>query len=164
MNSYVRTKEWWRRALRATCITMFVCANAGVDASNVEPGTLALLPEDPDGSADRLHGTLCDRFGLSGLGVVITDTFGRPWRQGLVNVAIGCAGMPAVVDLRGGVDHGGRQLEATIVALADEVAAATGLVMGKAARVPAALARGVSLDVAPPGRGRDLIRAPEEDL
>jgi coenzyme F420-0:L-glutamate ligase / coenzyme F420-1:gamma-L-glutamate ligase len=142
----------------------FVCANAGVDASNVEPGTLALLPEDPDGSADRLRRVLCERFGLSRLGVVITDTFGRPWRLGLVNVAIGCAGMPAVVDLRGGVDHGGRELEATIVALADEVAAATGLVMGKAARIPAALARGVSLDAAPPGRGQDLIRAPEEDL
>jgi coenzyme F420-0:L-glutamate ligase/coenzyme F420-1:gamma-L-glutamate ligase len=142
----------------------FVCANAGVDASNVEPGMLALLPEDPDASAERVRAALCERFGMSRLGVVITDTFGRPWRLGLVNVAIGCAGMPAVVDLRGGVDHGGRELEATIVALADEVAAATGLVMGKAARVPAALVRGVPLDQAPPGRARDLIRAPEEDL
>jgi len=142
----------------------FVCANAGVDASNVEPGMLALLPVDPDGSAERLRGALCERFGVSRLGVVITDTFGRPWRLGLVNVAIGCAGMPAVVDLRGGVDHGGRELEATIVALVDEVAAATGLVMGKAARVPAALVRGIALEEAPPGRARDLIRAPEEDL
>jgi coenzyme F420-0:L-glutamate ligase/coenzyme F420-1:gamma-L-glutamate ligase len=142
----------------------FVCANAGVDASNVEPGMLALLPVDPDGSAERLRRALCERLGVSRLGVVITDTFGRPWRLGLVNVAIGCAGMPAVVDLRGGVDHGGRELETTIVALADEVAAATGLVMGKAARVPAALVRGIALEEAPPGRARDLIRAPEEDL
>ena len=94
----------------------------------------------------------------------MTDTFGRPWRNGLVNVAIGCAGLPALVDLRGQVDHHGRALEVTVVALADEVAAASGLVMGKSARVPAALVRGVEITVAPPGRGSDLIRSPEEDL
>jgi coenzyme F420-0:L-glutamate ligase / coenzyme F420-1:gamma-L-glutamate ligase len=142
----------------------FVCANAGVDASNVEPGMLALLPEDPDASAESIRRALSERLGIQALGVVITDTFGRAWREGLVNVAIGCAGMPAVVDLRGNADHTGRELEATIVALADEVAAASGLVMGKASRVPVAVVRGVSLDEAPPGRASDLIRAPHEDL
>ena len=140
----------------------FVCANAGVDASNVEAGFLTLLPEDPDGSAERLRIALSERLG-SDLAVVITDTFGRPWRQGLVNVAIGCAGLPALVDLRGTVDAQGRELEATIVALADEVAAASGLVMAKASGVPAALVRGVGLE-APAGTARDLIRPSADDL
>lgn len=140
----------------------FVCANAGVDASNVEAGFLTLLPEDPDGSAERLRAALSDRLGAD-LAVVITDTFGRPWRQGLVNVAIGCSGLPALVDLRGTLDAQDRLLEATIVALADEVAAASGLVMGKASRVPAAVVRGVGLD-APAGTARDLIRRSEDDL
>ncbi len=142
----------------------FVCANAGVDASNLEAGVLALLPDDPDASATAIRGELMRLLGLSELAVVITDTFGRPWRQGLVNVAIGCSGMPAAVDLRGQADHTGRELEATIVALADEVAAATGLVMAKAARVPVALVRGVGLHDAPAGSAKDLIRTPEEDL
>ncbi len=141
----------------------FVCANAGVDASNVEPGTLALLPEDPDGSAERLRAAISGRLGAR-VGVVITDTFGRAWRNGLVNVAIGCAGLPAVIDLRGGRDHHGRILETTEVALADEVAAASGLVMAKAARVPVALVRGVDRGGAPDGPAADLVRAPEEDL
>ncbi|MGZ8585818.1 MAG: coenzyme F420-0:L-glutamate ligase [Actinomycetota bacterium] len=140
----------------------FVCANAGVDASNVEAGFLTLLPEDPDGSAERLRKALSERLG-SELAVVITDTFGRPWRQGLVNVAIGCSGLPAVVDLRGTLDAQGRELEATIVALADEVAAASGLVMGKAAGVPAAVVRGVGIE-APFGSARDLVRSREDDL
>lgn len=140
----------------------FVCANAGVDASNVEAGFLTLLPEDPDASAERLRATLADALGAE-IGVVVTDTFGRPWRQGLVNVAIGCAGLPALVDLRGTADHHGRELEATVVALADEVAAASGLVMSKAASVPAAVVRGVAAE-APAGRGRDLIRPREDDL
>ena len=96
--------------------------------------------------------------------MVITDTFGRPWRNGLVNVAIGCAGLPAIIDLRGNADHHGRALEVTVVALADEVAAASGLVMGKSARVPVALIRGVDLTAGAPGRAVDLIRAPDEDL
>jgi coenzyme F420-0:L-glutamate ligase/coenzyme F420-1:gamma-L-glutamate ligase len=142
----------------------FVCANAGVDASNVAPGTLALLPEDPDGSAAALRGRLAEALRVEDLAVVITDTFGRPWRQGLVDVAIGVAGLPAVVDLRGSTDHGGRKLEATIVALADQVAAAAGAVMGKDARIPVALVRGVDRLGAPEGTGRDLIRAPQDDL
>lgn len=140
----------------------FVCANAGVDASNVRAGFLSLLPEDPDGSAEGLRKRFAEDLGAS-VGVVITDTFGRPWRRGLVNVAIGCAGFPALVDLRGTLDHTGRVLEATVVALADEVAAAAGLVMAKAGRVPAAVVRGVSAE-APAGSAADLVRPAEEDL
>jgi coenzyme F420-0:L-glutamate ligase/coenzyme F420-1:gamma-L-glutamate ligase len=142
----------------------FVCANAGVDASNVEPGFVSLLPVDPDGSSEAIRASLADRLGLSRLGVVMTDTFGRPWRNGLVNVAIGCAGFPALVDLRGQTDHHGRTLEMTVVALADEVAAASGLVMGKSSRVPVALVRGVDVASSAPGRAADLVRAPDEDL
>jgi coenzyme F420-0:L-glutamate ligase/coenzyme F420-1:gamma-L-glutamate ligase len=139
-------------------------ANAGVDASNVEDGYVSLLPEDPDASAETIRSSLEVRLGVTGLGVVVTDTFGRPWRNGLVNVAIGCAGMPAVVDLRGGMDHFGRELEVTVVALADEVAAASGMVMGKAAGVPAALIRGVDTGGAPHGPAHDLVRPSGEDL
>jgi coenzyme F420-0:L-glutamate ligase / coenzyme F420-1:gamma-L-glutamate ligase len=140
----------------------FVCANAGVDASNVEAGFLTLLPEDPDGSAERLRAALSERLGAE-LAVVITDTFGRPWRRGLVNVAIGCAGIASLVDLRGTADHLGRELEATVVALADEVAAAVGLVMGKTERVPAAVVRGVRHDGASVPVA-DLVRPADEDL
>ena len=95
--------------------------------------------------------------------MIVTDTFGRAWRRGVVNVAIGCAGLPSLVDLRGTPDHTGRELEATVVAFADEIAAASGLVMGKAARVPAAIVRGVVAE-APPSPASELIRPPEEDL
>lgn len=139
-----------------------VCANAGVDSSNVQAGFLTLLPEDPDASAERLRGALSERLG-GDLAVVITDTFGRPWRQGLVDVAIGCAGLPALVDLRGMADQHGRELEATVVALADQVAAASGLVMAKAAGVPAALVRGIAAE-ARPGRASDIVRPAEDDL
>ena len=141
----------------------FVCANAGVDASNVDAGTIALLPEDPDASAERLREQIEHRLGVAPIGVVVTDTFGRPWRQGLVDVAIGVAGLPALVDLRGTPDDRGRELEMTVVALADQVAAASGMVMPKAARVPAAIVRGLAAD----GRGgtaADLVRPAEEDL
>jgi coenzyme F420-0:L-glutamate ligase len=140
----------------------FVCANAGVDASNMAPGFVSLLPEDPDGSAERLRAGLVERVGRDPA-VVITDTFGRPWRRGLVNVAIGCAGLPSLVDLRGTTDAHGRTLEATVVAVADEVAAAAGLVMGKAEGVPAAVLRGLHLD-APTLPARELVRPPDEDL
>jgi coenzyme F420-0:L-glutamate ligase/coenzyme F420-1:gamma-L-glutamate ligase len=146
----------------------FVCANAGVDASNVAAGFLTLLPEDPDASADRIRVALSAVAG-GPVAVVVTDTFGRPWRRGVVNVAIGCAGMEPLVDLRGTPDHTGRALEATVVAAADEVAAASGLVMGKAARVPVAIVRGLetarSVGTAPSGRtARALVRPREEDL
>ncbi|HEX5949003.1 MAG TPA: coenzyme F420-0:L-glutamate ligase [Actinomycetota bacterium] len=140
----------------------FVCANAGVDASNVPEGLLTLLPIDPDGSAAAIRDGLRARTGVE-VGVVVTDTFGRPWRRGVVNVAIGGAGLPALVDLRGTRDAAGRVLEATVVALADEVAAAAGLVMGKAEGIPVAVVRGLR-PVAAPGRAADLVRPPEEDL
>jgi coenzyme F420-0:L-glutamate ligase/coenzyme F420-1:gamma-L-glutamate ligase len=142
----------------------FVCANAGVDASNLDDGVLALLPENPDRSAAALRTGLERALGLARLGVVITDTFGRAWRTGLVNVAIGCAGLPAVVDLRGRTDHTGRALEVTVVAYADEIAAASGLVMAKDARVPVAIVRGLPPPDAPDGPATGLIRPSEEDL
>ena len=140
----------------------FVCANAGVDASNVDAGTLTLLPEDPDASAERIRSGLGAALGMTPA-VVVTDTFGRPWRHGVVNVAIGCAGLPSFVDLRGTPDDRGHVLEATVVALADEIAAASGLVMGKAARIPAAVVRGVVAD-APEAPAHALVREPRDDL
>ena len=140
----------------------FVCASAGVDASNVAGGFVSLLPIDPDGSAERIRSSLLRGTGRD-VGVVVTDTFGRPWRRGLVNVAIGCAGLPAMVDLRGTEDAAGQLLEATVVALADEVAAAAGLVMGKADRIPVAVVRGLRPQ-APPTPARALVRPREEDL
>jgi len=140
----------------------FVCANAGVDASNVAEGFLTLLPEDPDGSAERIRRALGEATGAD-VGVVISDTFGRPWRNGVVNVAIGCAGLPALVDLRGTKDGVGRVLEATVVALADEVAAASGLVMGKAEGIPAAVLRGVRAE-APVSPASAVVRPAGEDL
>ncbi|HEX2069362.1 MAG TPA: coenzyme F420-0:L-glutamate ligase [Actinomycetota bacterium] len=140
----------------------FVCANAGVDASNVDEGFLTLLPEDPDATAERVRASLRRALDLD-VGVVITDTFGRPWRRGVVNVAVGCAGLPALLDLRGTKDASGRVLEATVVAVADEVAAASGLVMGKASGIPMAIVHGLSFD-APPAPARALVRPSEEDL
>jgi len=142
----------------------FVCANAGVDASNVAEGFLTLLPEDPDASAEEIRVALRSGSGAQ-VAVVVTDTFGRAWRAGLVNVAIGCAGLPALVDLRGTPDASGRMLEATIEAVADQVAAASGLVMGKSSNVPVAVVRG--LEVTGPDRGdgiRPVVRPPREDL
>jgi coenzyme F420-0:L-glutamate ligase/coenzyme F420-1:gamma-L-glutamate ligase len=120
----------------------FVCANAGVDLSNVDEGTAALLPVDSDRSARRIRAGLRRRLGVE-VGVVVSDTFGRTWRQGVTDVAIGCAGVAAVVDLRGTTDAGGRELVATEVCVADEIAAAAELVMGKDRHVPVAVVRGV---------------------
>ena len=140
----------------------FVCANGGVDHSNV-PGDdeLTLLPEDPDASASRLRGRLRELAGVD-VGVIISDTFGRPWRLGIVNVALGVAGLPAVLDLRGSVDDVGKQLQATVLAIADELAAAAGLVMGKTNRAPVVIIRGLALEGR--GTGQDLIRPAAEDL
>ncbi len=142
----------------------FVCANAGVDLSNVEHGWAALLPEDPDRSARRLRDGLRARFGVT-VAVVISDTFGRAWRRGLTDVAIGCAGIRAIVDLRGTADSNGRELQVTEVCVVDELAAAAELVMGKSRGICAATIRGV--DPAWLGRGEvraEVVRPPAEDL
>ena len=142
----------------------WVCANAGVDESNgVAPDVLTLLPRDPDASAARLRTALVTRFAVE-LAVVITDTFGRPWREGLVEVALGCAGMDPLLDLRGRGDLGGRTLHHTVVALADEVAAAAGLVMEKDSAVAAAIVRGVRYTPGDGGAATRLRRRPEFDL
>jgi coenzyme F420-0:L-glutamate ligase / coenzyme F420-1:gamma-L-glutamate ligase len=140
----------------------FICANAGVDRSNAEPGTMILLPEDPDRSAHRIRVRLERRFRID-LPVIISDTFGRPWRRGLTDVAIGVSGLEAVVDLKGTRDWVGRELEVTEIAVADELASAADLVMGKADGIPAALIRGYR-GPRGEGRGQDLVRPPEEDL
>jgi len=142
----------------------FVCANSGVDLSNVADGWATLLPADPDRSARRLRDGLTARTGLE-LAVVISDTFGRAWRRGVTDVAIGCAGIRAVVDLRGTTDAFGRELVATEVCVVDEIASAADLVMGKARGVPVALVRGVDPDVF--GRGNvaeEVVRPYGEDL
>jgi coenzyme F420-0:L-glutamate ligase/coenzyme F420-1:gamma-L-glutamate ligase len=139
----------------------FVCANAGVDASNVPPGTLAMLPLDPDGSAERLRVSL-QHAGIRAA-VVISDTFGRPWRVGQTNVALGVAGIHAVRDHRGEKDSFGMELEATIIAIADEIAGAAELVMGKSDGIPVAIVRGTE-GASGHGSGRELIRPPQEDM
>lgn len=141
----------------------FVCANAGIDHSNV-PGedVVTLLPLDCDASADRLREGLRERTGLE-LGVIVSDTFGRAWRVGIENVALGAAGIPVFADYRGQLDDHGKELSVTVVAIADELAAAAELVMGKTARVPAVIVRGFRAEGSP-GRGQDLVRPPALDL
>ncbi|MGQ0616752.1 MAG: coenzyme F420-0:L-glutamate ligase [Acidimicrobiia bacterium] len=142
----------------------FVCANAGVDLSNVERGFAALLPDDPDRSARRLRDGLRARTGVE-VAVIVSDTFGRPWRRGVTDVAIGCAGIGAVLDLRGSRDVYGRAIEVTEVAVVDELAAAAELIMGKATGTPAAVIRGVPAAWLRPGEVRsELVRPPGEDL
>ncbi len=140
----------------------FVCANAGVDASNVGRGLVTLLPEDPDRSAGEIRAGLRKGAGLE-VAVVISDTFGRPWREGHTNVAVGIAGMEAFVDYVGQVDPHGYELRVSTLAVADELAGAAELVMGKLSGVPAAIVRGYEY---PKGSGtaRDWIRPPERDL
>lgn len=140
----------------------FVCANAGIDLSNASPGTVILLPEDPDRSAHRIRLRLLQEFELD-IPVIISDTFGRPWRRGLTDVAIGISGLIAVLDLKGTQDWTGRELDVTEIAVADELAAAADLVMGKAEGIPGALIRGYEGPTGP-GRGSDLVRPVDEDL
>lgn len=141
----------------------FVCASAGVDRSNTPgEGLVVLLPEDPDASAGRIRAALGTRFGLAPA-VVVSDSFGRAWRRGTTEVAIGVAGMAPLRDLRGTADRRGYVLQTTLVAVADEVASAAGLVMGKADGIPAALVRGLDLPVGD-GLARDLVMPPELDL
>ena len=141
----------------------FVCANAGVDLSNVDEGSAALLPVDPDRSAKRIRDGVRAHAGVE-VGVIVTDTFGRAWRQGLTDVAIGVSGLAAVEDLRGQHDDRGRELQVTEVAVADEIAAAAELVMGKAAGIPVAIVRGLDRRLFREGSARELVRPPADDL
>ncbi len=149
----------------------FVCANAGVDASNVAPETVCLLPLDPDGSAEAIRAALTARFFPEAkeserpVGVLVTDSFGRPWRNGIVNVAIGVAGLAPLADYRGQHDTAGYELRASVLAVADELAAAAELVMHKLAARPVAVIRGYSPPTdAMDGKGRDLVMPAERDL
>jgi coenzyme F420-0:L-glutamate ligase/coenzyme F420-1:gamma-L-glutamate ligase len=142
----------------------WICANAGVDQSNVEPGTVTLLPQDGDRSARSLRDRLRSLAGVA-VGVIVADTFGRPWRDGLTNVAIGVAGVAALRSYVGERDPGGHVLQATVLAVADELASAAEPVMGKLSRIPAAIIRGLRLEPSEAGSkpllrdaGRDLFR------
>jgi len=142
----------------------FVCANAGVDRSNVDgPDDVCLLPIDCDASALALHVRIEALAGVRA-GVVVSDTFGRAWRLGLVNVALGVAGIPAMLDYRGRPDDFGMPLQATVVAVADELAAAAELLMGKTRRVPVVIVHGLGELEGPPGSGQQLVRPSELDL
>ena len=133
----------------------FINANAGVDLSNTDDGTAVLLPKDPDRSARRLRSEIARRTGLD-VATLITDTFGRVWRQGVTDVALGSAGLRPVLDLRGTTDANGRVLEATEVAIADEIAGAANLVLHKAAATPFALVRGLDESFFGPGRSTKI--------
>jgi coenzyme F420-0:L-glutamate ligase/coenzyme F420-1:gamma-L-glutamate ligase len=141
----------------------FVCANAGVDASNV-PGDdkVCLLPVDPDASASKLRAALAGRLGFE-VAVVVSDSFGRAWRHGITDVAIGVAGMDPIADYRGQMDPHGYPMEASVLAVADELAAAAELVMGKTDRIPLAVVRGYPYTPAL-GTGKDLLMPPERDM
>lgn len=140
----------------------FICASAGVDSSNApEAGTLVLLPEDPDASAHRIRERLRELTSHE-VAVLISDSFGRPWRQGTTDVALGAAGLQVLLDLRGRRDPAGYELHYTMIAIADEIAGAAELAMGKTDGIPAAVVRG--LDVAGEGRARDLVIPEERDL
>ena len=140
----------------------FICASAGVDSSNApEPGMLVLLPEDPDASAQGIRARVRELTG-SDVAVLITDSFGRPWRQGTTDIALGAAGLQVLLDLRGQRDRVGYELHYTRIAVGDEIAGAAELVMGKVEGIPAAVVRG--LEVAGDGRARDLVIPEELDL
>ena len=142
----------------------FVCANAGIDLSNIERGYAALLPVDSDRSARRIRDGLRAKAGVE-VGVIISDTFGRTWRRGLTDVAIGCAGVGAVVDLRGSTDAMGRELHVTEVCIADEIAGAAELVMGKSAGIPVAVVRGLDRSWLREASVRqEVVRRYDEDL
>jgi coenzyme F420-0:L-glutamate ligase / coenzyme F420-1:gamma-L-glutamate ligase len=140
----------------------FVCASAGVDSSNApETGTLVLLPEDPDASAERIRERLRELTSRE-VGVLVSDSFGRPWRQGTTDVALGAAGLKVLLDLRGQRDRAGYELHYTVIAVADEIAGAAELAMGKTDGVPAAVVRG--LELAGDGRARELVIPEDRDL
>jgi coenzyme F420-0:L-glutamate ligase/coenzyme F420-1:gamma-L-glutamate ligase len=140
----------------------FICANAGVDTSNVAEGTVTLLPKDPDTSAQKIRASLEQQFDVE-VAVIVSDTFGRPWREGLVNVALGLSGIAPLIDYRGQEDSHGRTMKVTVMAIADEIASAAELVMKKSAGIPVAIVRGFDYD-ASEASGFELIRAAELDL
>ncbi len=140
----------------------FICANAGVDRSNIDGDRIVLLPERPDRSAATIQKRLAAASGVS-LAVIISDTFGRPWRRGLTDVAIGLAGMAPIEDLKGTTDMHGHVLEVSEIAVVDEVASAADLAMGKSAGIPAAIVRGVAWTPGP-GRAVDMVRPAGEDM
>lgn len=154
-----------RGELRITETTHgFICANSGVDLSNVDAGTAALLPIDPDRSARRIRADLKRRLGVE-VAVLISDTFGRPWRRGVTDIALGCAGIAAVIDLRGTPDATGRILAATEVCVADELCGAAELVMGKDRGVPVAIVRGAPREWFRDGSvSGEIVRTSGEDL
>jgi len=141
----------------------FICANSGVDLSNVERGWAALLPIDSDRSARRIKDIVKARLSVD-VGVIVSDTFGRPWRRGLTDVAIGVAGIAAVVDLRGTPDALGRTMQVTEVCIADEIASAAELVMGKSTGIPVAVVRGVDPTWLRPSSIDEIVRPANEDL
>lgn len=141
----------------------FVCANSGIDLSNVERGYAALLPVDSDRSARRIRDIVRARLGVE-VGVIVSDTFGRPWRRGLTDVAIGVAGVAAVVDLRGTPDSLGRTMQVTEVCVADEIASAAELVMGKSSGVPVAVVRGCDSSWMRDSSIGEIVRPASEDL
>ena len=142
----------------------FICANAGIDLSNTADNTAVLLPVDPDKSARRVRGDIQRRLGID-VAVIVTDTFGRVWRSGVTDVALGVAGIRPVLDLRGTVDATGRVLEATEVAIADEIAGAVNLVLGKAAGTPFALVRGIDPEWFGEGSvAEHVVRRAQDDL
>ena len=141
----------------------FVCANSGIDLSNVERGYAALLPLDSDRSARRIRDIVLAKMGVT-VGVIISDTFGRPWRRGLTDVAIGVAGIAGVVDLRGTEDALGRVMQVTEAAVADELACTAELVMGKSTGVPVAVIRGVDPSWLRDSSMAEIVRPPSEDL
>ncbi len=142
----------------------FVCANAGIDLSNVKAGTAALLPEDSDRSARRIRDAIRGRHDIE-VGVIISDTFGRPWRRGVTDVAIGCAGLNAILDLRGTPDALGREMHVTEVALVDEIAAAAELAMGKTSGCPVGIVRGGPASwFGTSSVAEHIVRSPADDL
>ncbi len=142
----------------------YICANAGIDRSNMAPGVAALLPDDSDRSAIRIRDAIAGRLGVE-VGIIVADTFGRPWRRGLTDIALGCAGIMPILDLRGTDDAVGRELHVTEVCIVDELAGAAELVRGKSDGIAVALIRGVDPAwFGPGGVVTDVVRSPAEDL
>jgi coenzyme F420-0:L-glutamate ligase/coenzyme F420-1:gamma-L-glutamate ligase len=142
----------------------FVCANAGIDRSNVDDGWALLLPDDPDRSARRIRDVIRFRAGIE-IGVIISDTFGRTWRRGQTDIALGCAGIGAVLDLRGSTDAYGHELQVTVTAVVDEIAGAAELIMGKASGIGAVIVRGIDPSLLRESSvAAELVRQPHEDL